>query len=55
MADVLNLAMLSAASVAAMAFGLFSAYGILRAGFALMRQQRRPVPVQVRREAAQVL
>jgi len=54
MESVLNLAMLGAASVAAMAFGIFAAYGILRVGFALIRQQRRPVQVQVRREAPQV-
>jgi hypothetical protein len=33
MADMLNLAM----SISALAFGILSAYAILRAGFALMR------------------
>ena len=43
MADLLNLAMLICASVAALAFGIFAAYGILRAGFALIpRPQPRP-------------
>jgi len=55
MENVLSLAMLVAASVASMAFGLFAAYAILRAGFALMRQQRRPLPAPVRQEVPQVV
>ncbi|MGA2807797.1 MAG: hypothetical protein ABSE87_06655 [Terracidiphilus sp.] len=56
MADLLNLAMLVAASVGSMAFGILAAYGILRAGFAVMRPQQRPAPVvKARPEVAQVL
>jgi hypothetical protein len=40
MADLLNLAMLVGASIVSLAFGLFTAFGILRLGFALMRPQR---------------
>jgi hypothetical protein len=44
MADLLNLAMLICASGGSMAFGILAAYGILRAGFALMRpRSRKPV------------
>jgi hypothetical protein len=42
MADLLNLAMLIAASIGSLAFSLLAAYGILRVGFALMRSQVRP-------------
>jgi hypothetical protein len=42
MTDLVNLTMLICASTGAMAFGILAAYGILRAGFALMRPQRRP-------------
>ena len=42
MANLLNLAMLVCASVGSMAFGILAAYGILRAGFALIRPQRQP-------------
>jgi len=56
MADLFNLAMLIAASVGSMAFGILAAYGILRAGFALMRPRQSPVPVvKARPEVAQVL
>jgi hypothetical protein len=54
MTDLLNFAMLICASVGSMVFGILAAYGILRAGFALMRPQRRPV-VKARPEVAQVL
>lgn len=46
MADLLNLVMLICACVGSMAFGILAAYGILRAGFALMRPQPRPVVVK---------
>jgi hypothetical protein len=52
MADLLNLAMLVAASVGSMVFGLLAAFGILRAGFWLMRPQPRPVPATPRRQVA---
>ena len=56
MAELLNLAMLIAASAGSMAFGILTAYGILRVGFALMRPQRRPaLVVKARPEVAQVL
>jgi hypothetical protein len=53
MADLLNLAMLVCASVGALAFGILAAYGILRAGFALMSPQRRTAVVRARPEVAQ--
>ena len=37
MADVFNLVMLVCAAVGSMAFGVLTAYGIFRVGFALMR------------------
>ena len=37
MTDLLNFAMLVCASVGSMLFGILAAYGIFRAGFALMR------------------
>jgi hypothetical protein len=39
MTDVVNFVMLVAASIGSMALGILAAYGILRAGFALMRPQ----------------
>lgn len=47
MADILNLAMLVCASLGAMAFGILTAYAILRATFAFMRPRRMPVPASV--------
>lgn len=55
MEDLLNFAMLIAASIGSMAFGILAAYGILRAGFAWMRPQRRPVVVKAQPEAARGL
>jgi len=40
--NLLNLAMLLGAAIASMAFGILAAYGILRAGFALIRPAQRP-------------
>ncbi|MGA2167652.1 MAG: hypothetical protein ABSG62_05530 [Terracidiphilus sp.] len=54
MADLLNLAMLVLAAVGSMAFGILAAYGILRAGFALLRPQARRVGVKARAEVARV-
>jgi hypothetical protein len=45
MADFLNLVMLVCAAVGSMAFGILAAYGLLRAGFALMRPRPRTAPV----------
>ena len=47
MSDLLNFVMLICATVGSMAFGILSAYGILRVGFALMRPHPRPAPVKV--------
>jgi hypothetical protein len=55
MADALNLAMLICASAGSLALGILAAYGILRAGFALMRPQPRPAAVKPQREAARVV
>lgn len=52
MADLLNLAMLICACVGSMAFGILAAYGILRAGFALMRPQPHPVVAKTRPQIA---
>jgi hypothetical protein len=46
MSDVLNLVMLIAACAGSLAFGVLAAYAILRAGFGLMRPQRRTVSVK---------
>ena len=55
MADLLNLAMLICASGGSMAFGILAAYGILRAGFALMRPQARREAVEPRVEVARAV
>lgn len=39
MDNLLNLAMLACATVGSMVLGILAAYGILRAGFAIMRPQ----------------
>lgn len=52
MADGLNLVMLVCASVGSMAFGVLTAYGIFRAGFALMRPRTKPVAVKSQPEVA---
>lgn len=52
MSDLLNLTMLICACVGSMAFGILVAYGILRAGFALMRPQSQPVVVKTRPQIA---
>ena len=55
MADLLNLAMLVSASIGSMLFGILAAYGILRAGFALMRPQARRDQVKPQAQAARVV
>jgi hypothetical protein len=55
MGDLLNLAMLICASVGSMAFGILAAYWILRAGFAMFRPAKRPMPVKATPETARVL
>jgi len=52
MAELLNLIMLICATVGSLAFGILTAYGVLRAGFALMRPQQRPTAMKVQTEAA---
>jgi len=55
MADILNLVMLVSASIGSLAFGILAAYGILRAGFALLSPQRRPAAMKVRPQAARAV
>jgi hypothetical protein len=55
MTDLVNFAMLVAASIGSMAFGGLAAYGLLRAGFALVRPQRQGVVVKAQVRVAQVL
>ena len=55
MTDIFNLVMLVCASIAAMAFGVWTAYGIFRIAFALMRPRRQPVAVKVQPEEATAL
>ena len=54
MSDALNLAMLIGASIAALVFGVFAAYGILRIAFSLMRPRQRAATVKPRPEMAQI-
>jgi hypothetical protein len=52
MSDLLNLTMLVAASAGSLAFGVLAAYGIFRAGFALIRPQQPSPAVKPRPEVA---
>jgi hypothetical protein len=55
MADLFNLVMLILASIGAMAFGILSAYAILRMGFALIAPQPSVIAVKaVTPQAARV-
>jgi hypothetical protein len=54
MADLLGFAMLICAGVGSMAFGILTAYGVLRIGFALMRPRQNRAPVKTQPEAARV-
>jgi len=54
MTDLLNVAMLIAASVGSMALGVLGAYAIFRVGFAWLRQQPRTPAVKTQPEAARV-
>lgn len=49
MTDLLNLAMLICAAIGSMAFGILLAYGILRAAFAMLRNQPHPAPVKAQK------
>jgi hypothetical protein len=52
MADAFNLVMLVCAAVGSMAFGVLTAYGIFRLGFALMRPRTERVPLKVQTQLA---
>jgi hypothetical protein len=54
MADFLNLVMLICASVGSLALGILAAYGILRAGFALMKPREQRVAVKTQTQAARI-
>jgi hypothetical protein len=47
MADAFNLVMLVCAAIGAMAFGVLTAYGIFRIGFAMMRPRNVRIPLKV--------
>ncbi len=55
MEDFFNLTMLIAASIGSLAFGILAAYGVLRAGFWLMRPEPRRSPVKTRPQVARTL
>ena len=52
MADAFNLVMLICAAIGSMAFGVLTAYGIFRIGFAMMRPRTTAVPVKVSAQLA---
>ena len=54
MTDLVNFAMLIAASLGSMAFGVLAAYWVLRAGFALIRPQQQSVVVKAGVRVARV-
>jgi uncharacterized protein (DUF2062 family) len=54
MADLLNLAMLIGASIAALLFGVAVAYGILRVAFSLMRPRSQKAAVKPSPKMARV-
>lgn len=54
MTDLVNFVMLIAASIGSMVFGVLAAYGVLRAGFALMRPQGQALVVKARARVARV-
>ena len=54
MANLLDLAMLICASLGALAFGILSAFLILRVVFAVMRPSRREPQVKAQPEAARI-
>jgi hypothetical protein len=55
MADMLSFAMLVAASIGSMLFGILAAYGVLRAGFALMRPRELRAQVKPRVQTVRVV
>ncbi len=54
MTDLVNFMMLIAASIGSLALGVLAAYGLLRAGFSLMRPQRHDMVVEARAREARV-
>lgn len=54
MTDLVNFAMLIAASIGSLALGVLAAYVVLRIGFALMRPQPKAAQVEARASVAQV-
>ncbi len=54
MADFLNLVMLICASVGSLALGILAAYGILRAGFSLMKPREQRAAVKTQTQAARI-
>jgi hypothetical protein len=54
MANLLDLAMLILASLGALAFGILTAFAMLRVVFALMRAPRRPALLKSQPEAARI-
>lgn len=55
MTDFLNFGTLICASVGSMAFGVLAAYGVLWAGFALLRPQARRKAVEAKVEVARAV
>jgi hypothetical protein len=55
MSSLLDLTMLTCATIGAMAFSVLTAYAILRIGFAMMRGQRRTKVIEPQPEAAHTL
>jgi hypothetical protein len=54
MANLLDFAMLILASVGALAFGILTAFALLRVVFALMRAPRRPALLKTQTQAARI-
>jgi hypothetical protein len=54
MTDLVNFIMLIASSIGSLAFGVLAAYGLLRAGFSLMRPRRQGMVVEARAREARV-
>jgi hypothetical protein len=54
MANLLDLAMLILASLGALAFGILTAYALLRVVFALMRAPRRSAILKTQTQAARI-
>jgi hypothetical protein len=54
MANLLDLAMLVLASLGALAFGILTAFAMLREVFALMRGPRRPALLKTQPEAVRI-